>query len=426
MYLPTTATHKLLKLNHRLRGIAGGTSAGKTISILQILIDFAQNAEKQTISVVSESFPHLRRGAMRDFLNIMEAQDFYVDEAWSKTDFTYTFPTGSKIEFFSADQPGKVRGPRRDVLFVNEANNIDYEAFDQLRIRTNKVIWLDWNPTSEFWWYTEILPNYDDLDFITLTYKDNEGLDPRIVADIESHRHNKAWWRVYGEGQLGEVEGRVFTGWQVIDDIPHEARLVARGLDFGFSHDPAALMAIYKYNGGFILDEEVYQLNLHNQPLAQLIKNLPHPETTVFADSQEPKSIDELKMNGINIISAQKGPGSIRQGIDYMQDQRISMTKRSVNLIKEYRNYMWETDKDGKILRTPIDINNHAMDATRYALETYSRNAPQGAGIVTSRLTPPNEQSFLVDEEGNIVDYKVDMLAAAKASLEDNNDWRYV
>ena len=374
--------------------------------------------------------PHLKRGAIRDFLAIMGEHNYFKDVNWNKSDFTYTFETGSKIEFFSTDQPGKVRGPRRDRLFVNEGNNVPYESFDQLLVRTKEYCWIDYNPTAEFWVYTELLPNRNDLDFITLTYKDNEGLDPRIIADIESHRHNKAWWKVYGEGKLGEVEGRVYTNWQLIDDIPHEAKIVSRGLDFGFSHDECALIAVYKYNGGFIFDEELYQLNMHNAPLAQFIKNLPFPETTVYADSSEPKSIDELKRNGINILPAQKGPGSIRQGVDYVQDQRISVTKRSVNLIKEYRNYMWETDKDGLTAKgsaaKPVDINNHAMDSIRYALETYSRNIGSNAGVVDARLIPNNDSSFLVDDEGNIVDYKIDMLEAAKASAEIEQDYRYL
>ena len=169
---------------------------------------------------------------------------------------------------------------------------------------------------------------------------------------------------------------------------------------------------------------------MHNAPLAQFIKNLPFPETTVYADSSEPKSIDELKRNGINILPAQKGPGSIRQGVDYVQDQRISVTKRSVNLIKEYRNYMWETDKDGLTAKgsaaKPVDINNHAMDSIRYALETYSRNIGSNAGVVDARLIPNNDSSFLVDDEGNIVDYKIDMLEAAKASAEIEQDYRYL
>lgn len=374
MYQATTSTHKLLKLRKRIRGVAGGTSAGKTISILQILIDYAQSSKGELISIVSESFPHLRRGAMRDFLNIMQTHGYYKESLWSKTDYTYTFETGSKIEFFSADQPGKVRGPRRDVLFVNEANNIDYESFDQLRVRTRKAIWLDWNPTNEFWWYTEILPHYEH-DFLTLTYKDNEALDRAIVQDIESHRHNKGWWQVYGLGQLGEVEGKIFKGWQIIDEIPHEARLERYGLDFGYSNDPTAIVAIYYYNGGYIVHEVTYQKGLSNKQIADVLNN--QPKALVMADSAEPKSIDELMLYGVNILPTVKGPGSVTQGVQYVQDQKISVTKRSVNVIKEYRNYMWDTDKEGRILNQPIDLWNHAMDAVRYGFESLRPRKPR-------------------------------------------------
>jgi phage terminase large subunit len=368
-YTATTSTHKLLKLNKRLRGVAGGTSAGKTISILQILIHYAQTHNGELISVVSESFPHLRRGAMRDFLSIMQTHNYFKDELWSKTDYTYTFETGSKIEFFSADQPGKVRGPRRDVLYINEANNIPFEAYDQLSIRTRKIIWLDWNPTSEYWWYSEVAPHYEH-DFITLTYKDNEGLDDTIIKDIEAHKHNKNWWQVYGLGQLGEVEGRIYKDWQIIDEVPHEARLVRRGLDFGYSNDPAALVAVYEYNGGYIVDEELYRKGMLNKPIADFIENLRDPSAIIVADSASPKDIDELKLYGLNIIGASKGQGSIEHGIQYVQSQRMSITKRSINGIKEYRNYLWMTDKDGKIINKPEGGQDHFLDAIRYAVET--------------------------------------------------------
>lgn len=428
VFVPTTATRKLLDLKRRIRIIAGGTSAGKTISILQILIDYAQSTNGELISVVSESFPHLRRGAMRDFLNIMQTQGYYKEERWSKTDYTYTFETGSKIEFFSADQPGKVRGPRRDVLFVNEANNIDYESFDQLRIRTRKVIWLDYNPTNEYWAYTEVMPNYEH-DFVTLTYLDNEALDPAIVADIESHKHNKAWWQVYGEGQLGEVEGKVFTGWRLdLDEIPHEARLERRGLDFGYSNDPTAIVDVYYYNGGFILDELLYQKGLTNKQIADFILNGEQPQVTVYADSAEPKSIDELRLYGVNVVPAQKGPGSIQQGISFVQDQRISVTKRSLNIIKEYRNYMWARDRDGNYIKPPKpeDMFNHGMDALRYALETYARSYKTEVGIADASLNRQRNESFLVDDEGNAVNFQVDLLKAAKQSEQPKQDWRYL
>jgi phage terminase large subunit len=383
-YLATSATKKLLGLTKRIKGVAGGTSAGKTVSILQILIDKAQSDKTATLtSVVSESFPHLRRGAMRDFLNIMQEHAYFVDERWSKTDFTYTFETGSKIEFFSADMPSKVRGPRRDRLYINECNNIPYEAFDQLEVRSKSEIWLDWNPTTEFWWYTEVAPHREH-DFITLTYKDNEGLDQQIVESIEARKHNKAWWTVYGLGQLGEVEGKIYRDWQIIDEVPHQARLERRGLDFGYSADPAALIGVYYYNGGYILDQELYRTGMRNQPLADFIRNLHEPQTLVIADSAEPKSIDDLALAGVVVQGAEKGQGSLSRGINHVQDLRISMTKRSVDLIREYRNYMWKFDRDGRQLDVPEGGNDHALDAVRYALESLAAK-PQHVRIKPGR-----------------------------------------
>ncbi len=366
IYQRTTAFNKLLELTKRIRGVAGGTSASKTISILMWLIVYAQEHKDKRISVVSETFPHLKRGAIRDFLSILEDTNRFKDENWNKTDCIYTFPTNSIIEFFSADQPGKVRGPRRDILFINEANNISYETYTQLEVRTKTLIWLDWNPVQEFWWYNEVMGKMD-CDFLTLTYRDNEALDPLIIKAIEARKGNKLWWQVYGEGQLGEAEGRIFKDWEMIDEIPHEAKLIRYGLDFGYSNDPSAIVAIYYYNGGYILDEVTYQPQLANDQLANILKTV--PQALVMADSAEPKSIDEIRTYGINILPAAKGQGSVLQGIQFVQQQRVSMTKRSLNLAKEYRNYLWMTDKDGKIINEPSPIFNHCMDAIRYGLE---------------------------------------------------------
>lgn len=374
MYISTTAVQKLLKLRKRIKGVAGGTSASKTISILQILIDKSQTDKTPKLtSVMSESMPHLKRGAMRDFLNIMQQHGYFKEEAWNRTDYIYTFETGSKIEFFSLDMPHKVRGPRRHRGFINEANNNPRETFDQLEVRTEEEFWLDWNPTNEFWFY-DMLDERDDIDFITLTYKDNEGLPKSIVESIESRKTNKNWWQVYGLGQLGEVEGKVYTNWKIIDEIPHEARRIGRGLDFGYSNDPTAIVDVYEYNGGYILDELLYQKGMSNKQIADFLKNLEENQLMVIADSSEPKSIDEIRAYGINIVGATKGQGSLTQTIQFVQDQKISITKRSINGIKEYRNYMWVTDKDGKIINTPIDMWNHFLDAARYRLSAQKVN----------------------------------------------------
>lgn len=366
-YIPTTATKKLMRLERRIKGIAGGTSAGKTISIIQILIDKAQSDKRPTLtSIMSESMPHLKRGCIRDFLDIMEDSGYFKPEQWNKTDFTYTFESGSKLEFFSLDMPHKVRGPRRDRGFINEANNIPKETFEQIEVRTKEELWADWNPTNEFYFYTD-LKGRPDVDFAILTYKDNEGLPKSIVDSIEQRKENKSWWTVYGLGQLGEVEGKIYKDWQIIDTIPHEARLERYGLDFGYSNDPSTLVAIYYYNGGYILDEVTYQKGLSNKQIVDIIKN--QPSALIMADSAEPKSIDEIKLYGVNILPCTKGQGSVNQGIQYVQDQRISITQRSTNGIKEYRNYMWDTDRDGNILNKPIDLWNHFLDAVRYGFD---------------------------------------------------------
>jgi phage terminase large subunit len=374
MFQITTATKKIAQLKKRIRAVQGGTSASKTISILLLLVNAAQADEIPTLtSIVSESFPHLKRGAIRDFISIMQEHQYWKDERWNKTDYIYTFETGSQIEFFSADQPSKVRGPRRDRLFLNECNNVPYEAFDQLEVRTKELIFLDWNPTTEFWYYEQVA-NRDDVDHIIVTYKDNEALDPQLVRSIEQRKNNKAWWQVYGLGQLGEVETRIYKGWQVIDEVPHEAKLVRYGLDFGYTNDPTSINAIYYYNGGYIIDEIAYQTGLLNKPIADIL--LLQPKAITIADSAEPKSIDELKLYGLTVLPAAKGPGSVNQGIQWVQQQQISVTKRSVNVLKEYRNYVWITDRDGKILNEPIDFNNHAMDAIRYALQSLKPKKP--------------------------------------------------
>ncbi len=374
MYSKTTATKKVASLQNRIRIIQGGTSASKTISILLYLIAMAQSDKKPTLtSVVSESFPHLRRGCIRDFLMIMQQHHYFKDDRWNKSESTYTFETGSQIEFFSADQPDKLRGARRDRLFLNEANNVPFDAFEQLEVRTKEFIYIDYNPTTEFWALTDVKGKRDDVDFIILTYKDNEALSKEIVESIEQRQNRKGWWQVYGLGQLGDVEGKIYKDWAIIDAVPHEARLERYGMDFGYSNDPSAIVAIYRYNGGFIFDEIMYKKGQSNKQIADTILNT-EQEVLVVADSAEPKSIDEIKIYGVNILPAVKGAGSISNGIAYVQSQRISVTKRSVNLIAEYRNYLWKVDpKNGRILNVPEGGFDHALDAIRYGMTSMTR-----------------------------------------------------
>lgn len=315
---------------------------------------------------MSESFPHLRRGAERDFLNILKEHNYYKDSLWDKTNHIYTFETGSQIEFFSVDQSEKVRGARRDRLFINECNNVKFSAFEELEVRTKDFIFLDYNPTVEFWLFTEVEPKRTDWEKIILTYKDNEALSKEIISSIEQRKNRADWWKVYGEGQLGEIEGKIYKDWAIIGEIPHEARLEAYGLDYGYTNDPTAVIATYYYNGGYIIDEIAYTKGLSNKEIADILKN--QPQAVVVPDSAEPKSNDELKNYGLTVIPAEKGKDSVRHGIDLVKSQRISITQRSINIIKEYRNYLWEVDKDGKVLNVPEHEFSHSMDACRYAL----------------------------------------------------------
>lgn len=373
----TTATNRIIALNKKIRAICGGTSASKTISCLIFLIAKAQSDKSPTLtSVISESTPHLKRGAIRDFKNIMQGHNYWRDNNWNATDFIYTFETGSKIEFFSADQSSKLRGARRDRAFINEANNVTLDAFDQIEVRTKEFILLDWNPTNEFWFYSDVLPNRIDVDFITLTYKDNEALSTEIVASIEARKNRKGWWQVYGLGQLGEVEGKIYKDWKIIEEIPHNARLERFGLDFGYSTDPSAIIALYYYDGGYIIDEVLFQKGMSNKQLADVMLAQEH-NALLVADSAEPKSIEEIRSYGVNIVGAVKGKDSVRQGIQFIQDQKISVTKQSVNVIKAYRNYLWKTDKDGKILNEPDHYLSDAMDAVRYAFNSFYRLSKQ-------------------------------------------------
>ena len=377
----TTAIGKINNLKRRIKIIQGGTSAGKTYGILPVLITKAATYPRSEISVVAESIPHLRRGALKDFLKIMKETGRYFDERFNKSLLRYEFANGSVIEFFSADDSSKLRGARRDVLYINECNNVTFESYNELAIRTKKEVYLDFNPANEFWVHKE-LKDEPDSDFLILTYKDNEALDNSIVQQIEKNRLKAEtsaywanWWRVYGLGEIGMLEGVIFSNWKTIDTLPKDAKLIGIGLDFGYTNDPTAIIEIYNYNGTRILNELKYQTGMLNSDIAkELPKHVP-----VYADSSEPKSIEEIKRYGITIKGVTKGKDSINYGIDVMQRQEYLVTSNSVNLIKELRAYCWDTDKAGTRLNKPIDTNNHAIDALRYhEMETLGLNSNYG------------------------------------------------
>ena len=382
-FVVTTALKKLSKLKKRKKVIQGGTSAGKTFNILPLLINKAISVSGREISIVAESIPHLRRGAMKDFIKILMITGRYSDSSWNKSNLKYTFANKSYIEFFSADQDDRLRGARRTDLYVNEANNISHEAYNQLAIRTSGEIWIDFNPTHSFWAHTEVANN-DDADFIILTYKDNEGLSETIINEIELAKEKAKtssywanWWEVYGLGNIGSLEGACISDWKQIDKIPDEARLLCLGLDFGYTNDPSSLVAMYKYNDEYIYDEVFYTRGLLNSDISNIIKENSIKDI-IYADSAEPKSIAELMSLGHTVLPVKKGTDSIVNGISLINQQKISVTSRSKNLMHELQNYIWMRDKEGNKINRPIDKYNHAIDAMRYATSMQLSNPNKG------------------------------------------------
>jgi phage terminase large subunit len=382
-FIVTTAIKKLYALKKRKRVIQGGTSAGKTFGILPILIDKALRQPNLEISVVSESIPHLRRGALKDFLKIMLMTGRYKDYQFNKSTLKYTFSNGSYIEFFSIDQEDKLRGARRNVLYVNEANNVYFESYNQLAIRTSGDIWIDFNPTNSFWAHTELV-GQEDVDYITLTYKDNEALPDTIIKDIEaakvkaeSSSYWSNWWNVYGLGQIGSLEGACIPDWKEINTLPEDARLLCMGMDFGYTNDPTTLIGLYKYNNSYIFDEIIYKKGLLNSDISNLLKS--HDvKDIIYADSAEPKSIAELSSYGHLILPVKKGKDSIVYGINLINQNDIYVTSRSHNLIHELQNYIWMKDREGVKLNKPIDAFNHCIDAARYAITSQLENPHKG------------------------------------------------
>jgi phage terminase large subunit len=366
----TTSLSKIRKLKKRIKVIQGSSSAGKTISILAVLINKALSIPNLSISIVAETTPHLKRGAIRDFINVMKATKRFNDDRWNITNSTYKFLNGSYIEFFSSETSEKLRGSRRDILYINEANLISREAYLELAMRTRQDIYIDYNPTHPFW-NREVLQG-DDAELLILTYKENEALDQNTINFLESKlelaktsNYWDNWCKVYLFGLEGSVEGTIYQDYEIIDKVPEEARLLGYGMDFGYSTDPLALIGLYKYNDSIIADEVIYQKGLLNSECSKIMKDM-KVMGEIYADSAEPKSIAEIKKYGFNIKPVEKGSDSVNYGIQILQQQHIYITKRSTNLLEELQKYMWKKSKDGGYENTPIDAYNHALDALRY------------------------------------------------------------
>ena len=345
----------------------GGSRSTKTYSILQLLIVKALSSDEPLlISIVRKSFPSLRLSVMRDFFDILKKLELYDENAYNATEKAYQLGN-STIEFFSIDDAQKRRGTKRNILYINEANELTSEDFFQLQVRTTDQVFLDFNP-SEYFWYNEELETRDDVEVIRSTYKDNPYLNDAQIKEIERLQFtDHQYYQIYALGQFAGDVDLVYTH-SIIDDIPVDtAKLIALGLDWGYSNDPTTLVEVWKDKDNLYLNEILYDTNLTNSDIAAKLSEAGVDRyLEIIADSAEPKSIEEVRRMGFNIKPATKGPDSVNNGIDILKRHRIYVTKDSTNLIQEFRRYKWITDKNGNKLNKPIDAFNHALDAVRY------------------------------------------------------------
>lgn len=384
----TTAFEKIESMNARINIVQGGTSAGKTWDILGILNDIATLEPNSLTSVVSDTLPNLKRGAIRDFKNILRTtlrEPFWTE---NKSDHIWTLTNGSVVEFFSTEDEGAL-GARRDYLFINEANRISYETFNQLEVRTKQRIYLDFNPSNEFWVHKELMKNRTDWQFLKVNYLDNESLDENIVKSIEQRKGDGTsnWWRVYGLGEIGSLEGNIYSGWTKVEDIPEGFVLKRYGVDFGFT-DPTAIVAVYENEKGeILLDEVCYKSQLKPSEIVGIMSEL--GGELFVCDNARPEIIRQAKGEGIRAIPCDKSSKSpdgkinnIMYGISLIQEKKVYYTGRSKNLEQEFLTYAWRKKKStGETLDEPEDANNHALDAVRYAVLDMSKPKVEYAGI---------------------------------------------
>ena len=373
--LPATYYH-VKECKAKIQVHQGGTRSGKTYSILTALIELCHKNSGLVVTICRKTFPALRATAMRDFFEILNREDIYNPDLHNKSDATYQL-WGNMVEFISIDQPQKVRGRKRDVLFINEANEINLEDWRQLLLRTTGRVLIDYNPSDEFHWiYDEVIPR-EDAEFFRTTYKDNPFLPESVVMEIERFKTaDENFWKVYGLGERGTAQSTIFTHWTEINQIPNEYKLLTTGIDFGYTNDPTAIVRVYTDGHGFAVDELCYATRLTNSDIAKVLRdNEVHRSDVVICDSAEPKSIDEIHAHGFNTHGARKGKDSVKNGIQFLHSRPLLITARSVNLIRELRNYKWKEDKNGKQLNEPVDNFNHAIDAMRYAI-TFNQTNP--------------------------------------------------
>ncbi len=345
----------------------GGTRSGKTYNILLWLIfNYCNSNTGKTITICRKTFPAVRGTVMRDFFEILKEYDLYFEELHSKSTNEY-FINGNRIEFISLDQPQKIRGRKRDLLFINECNELNYEDFQQLIFRTQDNIILDFNPSDEFHWIYDKVLTREDVEFYQTSYKDNPFLPQTLVDEIERLRDtDENYWRVYGLGERGQSRSLVYN-FKTTKDIPATAKLLGRGLDFGFSNDSTAVVETYVEGNNMYVRELLYRTGMTNQDIARELERIGlDRRDEIWADSAEPKSIEEIYRMGWNIKKTFKG--AINIGIDMVRRHNLYVTEDSVNTIKELRNYKYVEDKNGNLTNKPIDLFNHSLDALRYSI----------------------------------------------------------
>jgi phage terminase large subunit len=375
----TPVFQKNYQSNKRFVLNQGGTRSSKTYSILQVLILKALEAsEPIVISVVRKTLPALKKSVLRDFINILESMGLYDPAYHNKSDNTYEL-NGSLIEFFSIDNAIKYRGSKRDILFINEANELTFEDVFQLQVRTGNQIFLDFNPSDNQSWLYDLLDQRpQEVDFIKSTYLDNTFLEQSIIDEIEKLKDtDEDYWRIYGLGERGSLKDLVYSVKEV-ESIPEDCTLIGLGLDWGYAQDPSALVAVWKKNEEIYFDELLYERGLTNLDLLEKLKQIGvDKRIDIVADSAEPKSIEEFRRSGYAIKPAIKGPDSIRNGIDILKRHKLHVTKDSYNLVVEFSRYKWKKDSGGNMLNQPVDVFNHGMDALRYVALNLLKIKPQ-------------------------------------------------
>ena len=348
----------------------GGTSSGKTYSILQVLFTHAVSQPNLVITIAGQDIPNLKAGALRDAITIWSSSEELKQlvKEYNKSDRIFTFQSGSIIEFKSYDDAQDAKNGKRDYLFINEANGVRYDVFNELYMRTKVKTYIDYNPNEAFWVHEQLLgkPN---VKLLISDYRHNPFIDSKLVEKIENLKDvDIELWKVYARGMTGKIEGLVFRNYNRCGQIPVEATLIGYGLDFGFTNDPSACVGVWRYNGELYIKEFVYERQLTNPMLADKLKE--QGITSVIADSSEPKSIQELFNCGINASGVKKGADSVRAGLNILKAFKMNITNDSTNLLRELASYKWK-QKNGEMLNEVIGMNDHAIDALRYVALTY-------------------------------------------------------